>query len=142
MTHWSRAEVLIFLNLMLEAERAGAKALLRLSLDTRVQSIAQISREIQKDEAHWCAMLSSAIEKLDGEPSAATGDFYEKVLALGEDEARLALVNRGQGWVVRKLREAIPRITDKTLASDLEVMLASHEKNIDRVAQSGLIGVG
>lgn len=134
-----REDLLAFLNQMLEAERAGAKALLRLSLDTASDGVAGMSRQIQKDEAHWCAMLTAAIEKLDGAPSQQTGQFYEKVMALSGDKERLALVNRGQDWVVRKLRDAIPHIHDMDLAEALGVMLASHEDNIAKVAGSGLI---
>jgi len=61
-------------------------------------------------------------------------------MALSDDKERLALINRGQDWVVRKLREALPRITDDKLAKDLSVMLTSHEDNIAKVAGSGLIG--
>ena len=139
MTPLSHDELLAFLNQMLEAERAGARALLRVSRETKSAEIALMSKDIQKDETRWCAMLTSAIEKLDGRPSQETGQFYEKVMALAEDRARLALVNRGQDWVVRKLREVLPRISDAALADDLAVMLASHEENIAKVAHSGLI---
>jgi nitronate monooxygenase len=83
-------------------------------------------------------MLTKAIRKLEGEPSEKTGQFYEKVIAIPENGERLALVNRGQDWVVRKLREAIPRIEDAQLAGDLRVMLISHEENIAAVTRSGL----
>jgi len=43
---------------------------------------------------------------------------------------RLRLLNRGQGWVVRKLKEALPRINDEALHSDLANMLSVHETNI------------
>jgi nitronate monooxygenase len=85
-------------------------------------------------------MLVVAIKKLDGVPSEQTGAFYDKVMALTDDKERLALVNRGQDWVVRKLREALPRIEDGALAHDLAIMLTSHEENIAKVAGSGLIG--
>jgi hypothetical protein len=112
MVAWTREDVLVFLNLMLEAERAGARALLHVSKDSGHEEVATLAQAIQKDEAHWCAMLIGAIKKLDGNPSEKTGAFYAKVMALDDDKARLALVNRGQDWVVRKLREALPKITD------------------------------
>jgi len=140
MDAWTREELLDFLNLMLEAERAGARALLHVANDTREADISAMAAAIQKDEAHWCAMLIGAIKTLGGAPSEATGAFYDKVMALKDDKERLALVNRGQDWVVRKLREALPRIEDGALAKDLSVMLASHEDNIAKVARSGLVG--
>ena len=134
-----REDLLDFLNTMLEAERAGAKALLHIARDTRSDDVAQLAKEIHKDEARWCAMLTTAIRNLDGDPSPRTGQFYEKVMAIAEDNARLALVNRGQDWVVRKLREALPKISDPRLCGHLTEMLSSHEDNIARVARSDLI---
>jgi nitronate monooxygenase len=43
---------------------------------------------------------------------------------------RIIFLNRGQGWVVRKLREILPRIRDNHLQADLNEMLRSHEANI------------
>jgi len=135
-----RQELLQFLNELLEAERAGAKALLRTAMDTDRKDFSEMAKAIHRDEARWCAMLTRAIRDLDGEPSPKTGAFYEKVMAIPEDGPRLAFVNRGQGWVVRKLREILPRIKDVRLSGDLTEMLISHEANIKLVADSGLIG--
>lgn len=136
----SREDLLDFLNAMLEAERAGAKALLHIARDTKRDQVAALAREIHKDEARWCAMLTAAIRKLEGDPSSRTGKFYEKVMAIADDDARLDLVNRGQGWVVRKLQEILPMISDRALSDDLTEMLVSHQDNIARVARSGLAG--
>ena len=131
-------ELLAFLNEMLEAERAGAKALLHISKEAHQETVSSLAKEVHHDEARWCAMLTAAIRLLEGTPSQATGAFYEKVLAIPEERARLALVNRGQGWVVKKLKETIPRIEDEHLAKDLGVMLTSHEDNIAKVNNLGL----
>ena len=139
MESFTREELLDFLNLMLEAERAGAKALLHVSKDTDREDASELAKAVHLDEAKWCAMLTKAIRALDGAPSDKTGQFYEKVMAVPELGPRLALVNRGQEWVVRKLRDAIPRIADTQLADDLTVMLTSHEDNIAIMARSGLI---
>jgi hypothetical protein len=136
----NRDELLAFLNEMLEAERAGAKALLHISKEAHEQTAAALAMQVHHDEARWCAMLTAAIRLHGGQPSQATGAFYEKVLAIPDDKARLAFVNRGQGWVVKKLKEAIPRIEDVHLAKDLGVMLTSHEENIAEVNASGLAG--
>ncbi|MES2256618.1 MAG: DUF6306 domain-containing protein [Pseudomonadota bacterium] len=134
----NREDLLGFLNIMLEAERAGAKALLHISRDTDRTAIAELAKTIHHDEARWCAMLTKQIRMLDGQPSEKTGQFYGKAIAIPDDGERLALVNRGQDWVVRKLRDAIPRIADAQLAGELAVMLTSHEENIAIVARSGL----
>ena len=137
MPPYTKDELLAFLNEMLEAERAGAKALLHIAKDSSEKQAADLAMAVHHDEARWCAMLIAAIRLHGGTPSDATGAFYEKVLAIGEPKARLAFVNRGQGWVVKKLKEAIPRIDDEHLAKDLSVMLTSHEENIARVNASG-----
>ena len=136
----NREELLAFLNIMLEAERAGARALLHIARDTPSKDVALLAKELHRDEARWCAMLTTAIRHLDGEPSSKTGDFYDKVMAIAEEGPRLAFVNRGQAWVARKLREALPGVADSRLAKDLAVMLASHEENIAKVEQSHLAG--
>lgn len=139
MNAWTREELLAFLNRMLEAERAGARALMHVAKESTQANVSAMASSVRKDEARWCAMLIGAIRKLGGTPSEATGAFYDKVMALSGDAERLALVNRGQDWVVRKLREALPNIADRALVHDLSVMLTSHEENIAKVAGSGLI---
>src|SRR3546814_4444107 len=79
-------------------------------------------REVAMDEARFCGMLTRHVTRLGGTPSRANGAFYDKVVALDSPADRLALVNRGQGWVVRRLREALGRIADGALQSDLEDM--------------------
>lgn len=140
MQPYSHEELLAFLNEMLEAERAGAKALLHISKEARDAKASALAMAVHHDEARWCAMLIAAIRLHGGAPSDATGAFYEKVLAIADAKARLAFVNRGQGWVVKKLKEAIPRIEDDRLAKDLGVMLSSHEENIAKVNASGFAG--
>jgi nitronate monooxygenase len=140
MQPYTSDELLAFLNEMLEAERAGAKALLHVSKEAHDETVASLAMAVHHDEARWCAMLTAAIRLHGGNPSQATGAFYEKVLAIPEEKARLSFVNRGQGWVVKKLKEAIPRISDEHLAKDLAVMLTSHEENIAKVNESGLAG--
>src|SRR3546814_7896767 len=85
---------------------------------------------LRDDEARWCAMLAGQIKRLGGSPSGACGAFYDKVMALDEPVERLALLNRGQGWVVRKLDAMIPRVKDEVLRADLREMADSHVENI------------
>jgi len=71
---------------------------------------------------------------LEGAPSLKTGAFYEKAMAIPNVPERLAFLNRGQGWVVHKLKALLPTIRDETIHADLTAMLASHERNIGLVA--------
>ena len=60
------------------------------------------------------------------------GAFYGKAMAILPISASSdpAFLNRGQGWVARKLREILPRVRDNRLHKELAEMLASHEANI------------
>lgn len=126
----SGAEALALLGELLEAERAGARSLGQMSGEAAMEQVGTTLREIARDEARFCAMLSNHIRRLGGEPSRATGDFYDKIMALKQPGQRIDLLNRGQGWVARKLRAAVYRIEDLALRADLQVMLAVHERNI------------
>jgi nitronate monooxygenase len=63
------------------------------------------------------------------------GAFYDKAMAISDLGERIAFLNRGQGWVVRKLREMLPRVRDDSLHADLTEMLRSHEANIALAAE-------
>jgi hypothetical protein len=68
---------------MLEAERAGAKALVVYMDDFPRNSEAwKILRQIQADEAHNCALIGKLLEKSGTPYSHATGRFYDKAVAV------------------------------------------------------------
>jgi nitronate monooxygenase len=87
-------------------------------------------RTIQRDEARWCGMLLGHIKALGAVPSAKVGAFYGKAMAIADLTERITFLNRGQGWVVRKLRKMLPRVRNDQLHADLSEMLRSHEANI------------
>ena len=130
MGYMAREELIAFLNELLEAERAGARVTLESARAARSGRIAQVMSDIQRDEAHWCAMLARHLKAFGITPSMKVGAFYEKAMAITDLGERVAFLNRGQGWVVRKLREALPRIRDNHIHADLSEMLRSHEANI------------
>ena len=132
MGYAGRAELVAFLNELLEAERAGARVTLRTALAAQDDRIVALMHAIQRDEAKWCAMLLRHLKALGETPSTKVGAFYGKAMAIEELAARIAFLNRGQGWVVRKLREMLPRIRDDGLHAELAEMLRSHEANIAR----------
>jgi hypothetical protein len=123
-------ETIALLNELIEAERAGAKVVGRLGETATGQAVATTLRAVARDEARFCAMLRRHVARLGGTPSRKTGLFHDKVMALDGIGPRIALLNRGQGWVVRKLRDALPRIHDDALRRDLQEMLTVHERNI------------
>ena len=79
-------------------------------------------------------MLTEQITRLEAAPSRKTGAFREKALAIADPFDRLAFVNRGQAWVVRKLEEMLPRVRDEQLYGALKEMLESHKHNIQSAA--------
>lgn len=125
-----REELGEFLNALLEAERAGAQVGAGLVVAAPDPEFKALSRTIQADEARWCRMLLNALQTLGVEASSKVGDFYEKATAIEDVAARLAFVNRGQAWVVRKLAEALPKVRDDRLHASLKEMLEAHEHNI------------
>lgn len=127
-------ELLAALNELLEAERAGAKVALA-SARGSTPAYHDLMLQVRDDEAHWCDMLSRQIRRLGGAPSAATGAFREKALAIADPLERLAFLNRGQGWVVRRLEALLPDVADGELRQDLAAMLDAHRVNIDRAAE-------
>jgi predicted metal-dependent hydrolase len=62
--------------------------------------------------------------------SSTVGAFYGKAMAIPDLGERIVFLNRGQGWVVRKLREMLPRVRDNQLHADVSEMLRSHEAKI------------
>ena len=47
-------------------------------------------------------------------------------MAISDMAERLAFLNRGQAWVVRKLEGLLPKVRDDALHADLDAMLKSH----------------
>ena len=56
----------------------------------------------------------------------------QEAMAIADLTERTRFLNRGQGWVVRKLRELLPSVEDANLRDDLVEMLEAHETNIAR----------
>lgn len=127
-----RTEQLDLLNLLLECERAGARGVAELAGRSADPRIKTVLRDIAHDEARFCAMLVRYIQALGGTPSEKTGAFYDKLIALDRLDAQLDLLDRGQGWVADKLREALPKLMAGSLYRDLAEMLDTHDRNIAR----------
>lgn len=128
----SAAETIALLNQLLEGERAGARGIAEIVRHGAGASNPAVLPQIARDEGRFCAMLIRHITRLGGTPSTRTGSFYEKLIALGKSGERIDLLNRGQAWVVRKLRDALPKISDDALRRDLEDMLDVHQRNVQR----------
>jgi Domain of unknown function (DUF6306) len=127
MTH---AELGGFLNLLLEAERAGAK-LISAYLDELPLDSARWAgmRAVQLDEARNCAVLLHLLLEAEVTPTPAVGAFYGRGLAIRGWRERVEFLNRGQAWVARRIATALPRLP-QTAHKQLQEMLDSHVANI------------
>ena len=133
-TPLGQAELLAALNELLEAERAGA----RVARETAAQigsgdAWLELVVDIQKDEVRWCGMLMRVIRALPATPTDETGAFHGKAMAIADLSERLAFLNRGQAWVVRRLQALIPRVSEAGVRAELQGMLDAHVVNITRV---------
>jgi len=96
---------------MLESERAGAKALVVFMDDfPRNGPEWKLLRKIHEDEAHNCALIGKLIEKTGVPYSHATGEFYDKAVAVNGARERIAFLVRGLKWAVRRVEEALPTL--------------------------------
>jgi hypothetical protein len=136
MGYATKEELGAFLNELLEAERAGTGVALKSVPAAAGTNFADLLRDVHRDEARWCAMLIKQLKALGVPASTRIGAFEGKALAIEGLPERMAFLNRGQGWVVKKLREMLPKVRDDGLHRDLSDMLTSHEVNIARTNEA------
>lgn len=127
------------LNELLEAERAGVETLSRLFPEARGPGMQKLFEEVRDDEAWSCAGLVRCIKTLGGVVSEKKGDFAAKVLREPTLGARLRFLNRGQGWVVKRLDGLLDEALPSSAAEFLQEMKTRHIRNIEaceRLAES------
>jgi len=124
-------DLVALLNELLEAERAGARLLADWMAEAPAGSpLYESLKAVQRDEAENCALLIRHLREAGAEPTMATGAFYGKALAIRDWRARLDFLNRGQGWVAKRIAAALPDLPDSPARAMLEEMHASHVANI------------
>ncbi|HSD40431.1 MAG TPA: DUF6306 domain-containing protein [Burkholderiales bacterium] len=127
---FSRAEQVAFLNRMLEAERAGANALLSILEEHPRHGDAWTAlRRVHADEAHNCVLLGKQIQRLGADYSHVTGEFLGKLLAIRGPRARVEFLAKGLSWAVRRFDEALPRL-DAEARETIAGMRESHLRSI------------
>jgi nitronate monooxygenase len=124
---------------MLEAERAGAKALV-VYMDSFERNSAEwkVLRAVHEDEAHNCALIGKLLEKSGTPYSHATGEFYDKAVAIKGPRRQIEFLIVGLRWAVRRYEESLSK-SDPETRSLLQRMRDSHLRSIaacERVAQS------
>jgi len=117
---------------LLEAERAGVKC-----LDVMADHAADMERKelfslFRNDEGKFCAELFRLLQARGAVPTKNVGAFADKVIALPTEAGQVALLIKGQAWVVRKIDEIPPagmNAEEKTFFADMrEVHFVNIEK--------------
>src|SRR5690349_21514929 len=88
-----------FLNTLGDAERAGGRVLHELTGQAQSLVLRELLKKVAHDEGYYAGELAHHVRRLGGNPSNKTGDFVEKVRAVGDFRGKLELLNRGQRWV-------------------------------------------
>lgn len=102
---------------MLEAERAGAKALVVFMGEwPRNGEEWKVLRKVHEDEAHNCALIGKLLEKQGVAYSHATGEFYDKAVALEGRKERIEFLVKGLRWAVKRFEETLPALDDESRA--------------------------
>ena len=116
---------------MLEAERAGAKALVAFMDDwPRHGPEWALLRKVQADEAHNCSMIGEMLKRTGTPYSHATGEFYDKAIAVHGPRERIAFLARGLAWAVKEFETALPRIPREDVRWLFQGMRERHRRSI------------
>ncbi|HZM33147.1 MAG TPA: DUF6306 domain-containing protein [Burkholderiales bacterium] len=116
---------------MLEAERAGAKALVAFLDDwPRHGDAWNTLRKVQADEAHNCSMIGEMLKRTGTPYSHATGEFYDKAIAVQGPRERIEFLMRGLGWAVKEFEKALPRIPRDDVRNLIQGMRERHLRSI------------
>lgn len=124
-------EIIDRLNELLQCERAGVEAALSLSASDAPGFTHGELKKFAEDEGWACGGLRKAILRYGGTPSERTGDFAEKVTALGSEGERVSLLARGQAWVVKRIEALLAMDLDPETQAFLTEMREEHLENIE-----------
>lgn len=119
------------LNGLLEAEKSGVVTLEYLIKAYPSAGLETSFMQVKEDEAWSCSGLIHSIRREGGTVSKQVGDFADKVKALPSLKEKLALLNKGQAWVARKINDAMTYGMDMKTRDFLLEMKRRHEQNID-----------
>lgn len=117
------------LQTLLSAERAGVQVASASLRECRDPTLRPVLEQILAGEGESCRRLLACMQHLGLEPNRQTGEFHARAMAIGDLNERLAFIDRGQRWVIRKLQEALPDCADPTVCEELETVLRIHEEN-------------
>lgn len=119
------------LNELLECERAGVEAAMRLATSEAPAFTQGELKKFAEDEGWACGGLRKAILRCGGTPSERTGDFAAKVIHLTSEGERVTLLARGQAWVVKRIEALLGHELDPETRAFLVEMRDQHLENIE-----------
>jgi len=93
---------------LLEAERAGVKCLDAMADHATDMGKKELFTLFRNDEGKFCAGLFGFLQARGAVPTTNVGAFADKVIALPTEAEQVALLIKGQAWVVRKIEEIPP----------------------------------
>ena len=115
---------------MLEAERAGARALVVFMDDfPRNSETWKVLRRVHEDEAHNCALIGNELKRRGRDYSHATGEFYDKAVAVKGARERISFLTKGLRWAMREFEQALPRIPDTQVRDLFHGMRDRHQRS-------------
>jgi nitronate monooxygenase len=124
-------ELIAFYDRLLEAERAGVAVLSNLIHGIEDKNLKIHLERFLRDEGMNCQIISALIKNSGEEPSKKTGDFVQKVNALGKMEDKLNLLIKGQEWVSKQIRKNRALFTCGSEPMFMESIKIQHEENVD-----------
>jgi len=117
---------------LLEAERAGVKCLDVMADQASDMGKRELFTLFRNDEGKFCAGMFGFLQARGAAPTTNIGAFADKVIALPKEAERVALLIKGQSWVVRKIDEIPPgemNAEEKAFFADMrEVHVVNIEK--------------
>jgi nitronate monooxygenase len=114
---------------LLAAERAGAKVAAASLSQTRDAAQRRLLEQVRQGEADSCRRLTACLGHLGIEPTREIGAFHDKAMAIADLDQRLAFVDRGQRWVIRRIEAQLPLCDDAFVKAELEEVLKTHVTN-------------
>jgi hypothetical protein len=123
-------ELAALLNLILEVERAGAKALTALLAQFDQQEVVDLLSDVQRDHARFCGRLTRIVTHLGGTPSEATSAFHDEIVGLDGAAERLNHLISGQNWVINQIETVLPRVPNDDHHATLADMRDAHRRNV------------
>ena len=116
---------------LLEAERAGVKCLSAMADGADPGPKKELYARFRNDEGTFCAGLYRLLKAHGADPTDKTGAFADKVIALPTEIEKVALLIKGQAWVVRKIDEIPQGDTNDGEKAFFINMRAVHVANIE-----------